>query len=349
MELNRARLIADIIAELPDSGGEQPRLPHGRIALVDSKGQTIYQWGAYDPPEDERPQVGLRLKHPLASWRLDYFASAAEFGEALAGSMFLNLVMGLSAVAIALVGMAVYFYRESSRELREAAQWVSFVNQVSHELKTPLTNIRMYGELLQDQIPEDEEKASQYVDVVVTESERLSRLIGNVLTFARQQRDQLVLRTAPGCADDVIRSVLAHFRPSLEAKGVEVEFVAGAPACVELDSDVLEQILGNLFGNVEKYAASGGFMRVGSKQDGERTLLTVADRGPGIPKGREDEIFRPFRRLSNRLTDGVTGTGIGLSIARDLAQLHGGDLRLVPSEEGACFEVELRTPQASTP
>src|SRR6185503_4134452 len=105
-----------------------------------------------------------------------------------------------------------------------------------------------------------------------------------------------------------------------------------------------EQILGNLFSNVEKYAAQGGLMEVTSRQNGSTTLIVVADRGPGIPRGQEEKIFDPFHRLSNKLSDGVTGTGIGLSIARELARKHGGDLKAVASDVGACFLLELRTP-----
>jgi signal transduction histidine kinase len=113
---------------------------------------------------------------------------------------------------------------------------------------------------------------------------------------------------------------------------------------VEFDRDAVEQILGNLFSNVEKYAASGGRMEVTSTQQGTTTSIVVSDRGPGIPKGQEERIFAPFHRLSNKLSDGVAGTGIGLSIARDLARKHGGDLRVVPSAAGASFLLELQTP-----
>jgi signal transduction histidine kinase len=90
-------------------------------------------------------------------------------------------------------------------------------------------------------------------------------------------------------------------------------------------------------------------MEVISRQNGAMTSIVVADRGPGIPKGQEQRIFDPFHRLSNKLSDGVTGTGIGLSIARDLARKHGGDLRAVQSDTGARFELELQTPPAEGP
>jgi signal transduction histidine kinase len=113
---------------------------------------------------------------------------------------------------------------------------------------------------------------------------------------------------------------------------------------VKLDPDALEQILGNLLGNVEKYAPGSGFVEVTSGSSKSTTRIVVADRGPGIPAGRGEEIFEPFRRLSDKITEGVAGTGLGLSIARELARLHGGDVRLLSGEGGARFEVTLETP-----
>ena len=228
--------------------------------------------------------------------------------------------------------------------MREAAERVSFVNQVSHELKTPLTNIRMYAELLEQKLPDGDQKATQHLGVIVSESQRLSRLIGNVLTFARKQNDKLTLHSTAGNVDQCIQLVLDHFKAALESKGVRTVFTPGADARVEFDRDALEQILGNLFSNVEKYAAAGGLLEVTSRQEARQTSIVVSDRGAGIPKGQEDRIFDPFHRLSNKLSDGVTGTGIGLSIARELARKHGGDLKAVASDVGARFLLELRTP-----
>jgi signal transduction histidine kinase len=346
---DRTRLLADIVGALPDSdtSSSYASRRQGRITLAGADGATVYQWGAYEPAAGEAPRVRLALSPPLDSWSLLYFAPATAGGSGLGGSLLLNLAAGLGALALALIGLAAYFYRESTREMREATARVSFVNQVSHELKTPLTNIRMYAELLERNIAEGDEKAVHHLDIIVSESQRLSRLIGNVLTFARQQNDKLSLHPAEGSVDRCIEFVLDHFQASLDAKGVTTRFDAAAGGSVQFDRDALEQILGNLFSNVEKYAASGGRMEVASRQQGSTTTVTVTDRGPGIPKGQEERIFAPFQRLGNKLSDGVTGTGIGLTIARDLARQHGGDLRVVPTEGGACFELRLRTPQAA--
>ncbi|HTG72115.1 MAG TPA: HAMP domain-containing sensor histidine kinase [Terriglobia bacterium] len=343
-ECDRSRVLADIVGDLPNSDPADPNVQRGRIALSGGDGVTVYQWGIYEPPQGEEPRVRLDLSPPLDAWSLLYFAPPAESGSALGGGILFNLTAGISAMVLALAGLAFYFYRESTREMREAAERVSFVNQVSHELKTPLTNIRMYAELLEQKLPDGDQKATQHLGVIVSESQRLSRLIGNVLTFARKQNDKLTLRSTPGNVDACIQLVIDHFKAVLESKGVRTVFIPGANARAEFDHDALEQILGNLFSNVEKYAAAGGLLEVTSRQEDGRTSIVVSDRGAGIPKGQEVRIFEPFHRLSNKLSDGVTGTGIGLSIARELARTHGGDLKAVASDVGACFLLELRTP-----
>ena len=346
VEADRVRLLADLMARLPGTDPKEPTLVNGSIALTGSNGALLYQWGGYQPAEGEIPRANLPLGPPLNSWRLEYFVPAGEWDAALRGSLRFSLLTALLAAGLALTGLAIYFYREQAREVREASVRMNFVNQVSHELKTPLTNIRLYAELLENQLDGDE-KSRRHLAIVVAESQRLSRLIGNVLTFARRQRKSLVLRRSPGCVDEIIAATLEAFRPALAAKEVEFIFSGHAPAAVLFDADAVGQILGNLFSNVEKYGASGGRLSVESRQAGGQTLVTVSDAGPGIRKEQSEKIFEPFHRLSHRLDDGVTGTGIGLHIARELARLHGGDLVLEPSGVGACFRLAFSTPPAS--
>ncbi|MBM4319031.1 MAG: HAMP domain-containing histidine kinase [Deltaproteobacteria bacterium] len=370
VEVDTLRLLAEIVGELPHAGPGRPERRTGRIALVDAGRRVLYRWGRYAPRPGEAAAASLSLAPPLSSWRLEHHLAQAELERARRGSTVFGLLPSLVLAAIALLALAFYFWRSQARQMREAMQKVSFVSRVSHELKTPLTNIRLYAELLEEALAEaegeegaegegggegegDGEAAAsaprsprRHLAVIVSESRRLSRLIGNVLTFSRHQRGRLALHRAPGRVDEVVRQVLEHFRLTLQERGVAVAFVPGAgEEPVLLDADVLEQILGNLLSNVEKYAAEGGRLEISTRQDAPgRTVIRVADHGPGIPPGMEEQVFAPFYRPSNRPSDQATGTGLGLGIARDLARLHGGDLRLVPAESGACFEVELRAP-----
>ena len=349
-ELDRSRWIADLIAELPQTPLPQTPAAQSRIQLVDSHDDAVYQWGAFEPPPGAAPLVEQPVSAPLSAWRFKFFVDEERF-TALAGrSADFNLIAGLSAIGVVLFLLAGVFYRQSSRELREAATRVNFVNQVSHELKTPLTNIRMYAELLAEQLQDgetaDAADAQRRVSIIVSVSGRLSRLSGNVLTFAQQQRRQIELKLQPGRIDDTIHAVIQQFQPTLQAQGVATTFDAGAGRTVTFDADAVEQILVNLFNNVEKYAAPGKRLDIVSRQQEDRTTILVSDAGPGVSRAERDRIFQPFYRVNNHL-EGPTGAGIGLSIARGLARLHKGDLRLVDSTVGAAFEIELHTPSTA--
>lgn len=336
-EIEVVALQSELITRLPGRGDSTRRREAGGILLRDASGKILYQWGDHEPLEKDPARASLSVSAPFPMWTLEYYSSLS----AGPGNMPVNLVASLLALATVLILMALYFYRENTRELRTASQKVTFVNQVSHELKTPLTNIRMYAEMLEDQVPEEDAKPRSYLKVITDECQRLSRLIGNVLTFAKSQRQELQLHKTPVIPDETIRNTLDHFRPALKSREFIIELNLDATLSQNLDSDLLGQVLGNLIGNVEKYASQGKYLGITSRQDKDTLVVIIEDHGPGIPASQQNAIFQPFQRLSNQLSDGVSGTGIGLSISRDLARLHGGDLKMEPSETGAKFKLTL--------
>ncbi|NVK41718.1 MAG: HAMP domain-containing histidine kinase [Oceanospirillaceae bacterium] len=335
--LNEARLLSDLINRLPDSGEGSGQLGNAEIRLLNGRGDLLYVWGAFRGDGAALRSQGL--SHPLGSWHLEYHAPGLQ-GETLD---WFGMVVPLLLLAAGLAGLGYMLYREHGRELRLAQQRVNFVNQVSHELKTPLTNLRLYTEMLQDRLATEEVDSGvqRYLEVLTGESQRLSRLIDNVLSFARVQRRQLHIRTETGNPDEQIERILQTFAPLLLQRGIDLSFDAGIGRPLRYDPGVLEQILNNLLGNCEKYAPDSGLLKLRSWLDGSALCVEVQDRGPGIDAGERQRIFEPFYRSSNRLTDGVAGTGIGLGLARELARVHGGDLTLEPCERGACFLVRL--------
>ena len=162
--------------------------------------------------------------------------------------------------------IAWHLYRESSREMRLAGQRVSFVNQVSHELKTPLTNISLYAELAEQRLPEDADATRECLQVVTTESARLSRLISNVLTFSKHQRGSLQPRLAEVNLQELLSGIVEQFRPVLAAKGHRLNADLSISRAVRTDADMVGQIIGNLLSNVEKYAGAGGEVILCAKQ-----------------------------------------------------------------------------------
>jgi signal transduction histidine kinase len=377
LELSPVALLADLIARLPATNPLDTTQANTHTRLVNGNGQIVYEWGSYRPAEHEKSLAMRPLSHPLGTWKLEFF------GPTLAAASAVNLwgvAAALLGLAAALVGLAWYLYREHSREVRLAQQRVNFVNQVSHELKTPLTNIRLYAELLENELefnaddspagaiqtdvdifplparegvdlaahqfephPSPAGKAQKYLGIITAESQRLSRLIANVLRFAQFQKAQFTLALQPGRVDDVVQHCVDAFQPALAAKSITVQLQAHAGGLVMLDAQALEQILNNLLSNAEKYAASGGAVHIETSQANGISTIDVRDFGPGIAPRERERVFEPFYRISSRLSDGVAGTGMGLDIARQLARQHGGDVTLSDVASGTCFRVTLRT------
>ncbi len=361
-ELSRSRLIADLIGRIPEPAPDDAILREGSMLLLDGGARPLYRWGRYLPAAGAKPRLQVALSAPLQQWSIQYFVAPGFVEATAATSRSLPLLLSLAGVAVALSALAVVLYRDQQRELLEAAQRVTFVNQVSHELKTPLTNIRLHAELLEQELPEDDEDGRRRIGVVISESQRLGRLIGNVLTFSRQQRGRMALRRVSAVPDDTVRQVLERFAPAFNSLNLAVTANLRAGEPVQIDPDALEQILNNLLSNVEKYAARGGAMLVSTRVGADRFTLVVCDRGQGIPSTQSDYIFQPFARLHDDLTEGVSGAGIGLSISRELARRHGGDLRLAQNAEerrewcaetpfsdtgGACFVATLAVSDAA--
>ncbi len=342
-DLDVMRIKSDLISILPHTSSEIET--NDLIKFMDSGGDLIYQWGTLSENDDLKPIQRLPLSSPLNGWSLEYYVSDKK--TFLSAQQFNAL--GMISLFMLLSGfLAMYLYKESRRETENAARRVNFVNQVSHELKTPLTNIRMYAELLEDNVSEEDSQNKHYLNVIVAESQRLSRLIANVLSFGRYERNKLSIQTRSGKVSHIINKCLDTFSPSLEQKQFTIVYQEQEFPEVIFDPDVLEQILNNLISNVEKYAANGKYLEIQHEQNNETTIIKVIDKGSGIPKKDMKKIFQPFYRVSDKINEGVAGTGIGLNLARELAQLHGGDVFLKSTQKGCCFEVNLSTPVTET-
>jgi len=169
----------------------------------------------------------------------------------------------------------------------------------------------------------------------------LSRLIHNVLSFSRSQRSRLQVHRREVALDALVSEVLQQFSIDFDEKRVKLETDLAFGREVQADPDAVEQILVNLLSNASKYAAAGHWLGVATGEADGHAFVRIADHGPGIPARSREKVFEPFLRLSDRLSEGVSGTGIGLTISRELARMHGGDLRVIESEQGAVFEFLL--------
>lgn len=336
--LNPQSLMKALFLRQPQPGVANPP---GRMMLTTVKGIPLHQWGKNLAGSEDAPLSHRACSEPLSQWELSYTPADEEFPKPYLFPILLGVGSGI--VLVFVVGWS--YFHESASEMRVAQQRVTFVNQISHELKTPLTNIRLYAEMAAHRAESvGDSIARRQLGVVEAETSRLDRLIQNVLNYARQQRDKLTIQPKQIVLDETVGRTAEFWKPLLQNKGFDTSVSLQGPPAVHADPDAIEQILGNLISNVDKYGNSGKWIGIRTEFDEHQTRMIVEDRGPGIPTGKRRTVFEPFERLRSDLTEGVSGTGIGLTISRELAQLHGGSLVVCPTyREGARFILTLPT------
>jgi len=247
---------------------------------------------------------------------------------------------------IVVVGVGVGVVARAARRADElSAQKTAFVSAVSHELRTPLTTLRMHAELLQEGLVAPASLATIHDDLV-RESVRLSRLVENVLAVSQLEEGRRVLELRPGDLAALIREVVEGQARHIASKGfLPVELDLPAELRCRFDAQAIEQIVVNLLDNALKYAAQGDDRRlhVSLSSTPGRAHLHVQDRGPGIPAAERERVFQRFVRVARASTAHTPGTGLGLSLVRDLARAHGGDAR-VSARPGGGADVEVWLP-----
>jgi signal transduction histidine kinase len=260
----------------------------------------------------------------------------------------LLLIWMAVALAAVLCGGVLLMYRFAAGQLRLARQQQDFVSAVSHELKTPLTSIRMYGEMLKAGWA-DEAKKRTYYEYIHSESERLSRLIENVLQLARLTRNTQQLDLKRATVAELMDLARSKVATQVERAGFTLEVRNDAPPDAEvlIDADCFAQIVINLVDNALKFSAAAQRKAVvfaARRESDGRVLVTVRDFGPGIPKSQLKRIFELFYRPRNELTRETAGTGIGLALVRQLAGAMGSRVDARNCEPGAELRVSLPPP-----
>lgn len=249
-------------------------------------------------------------------------------------------------LAVVLVGGCFMLLRLGQRQLALARQQQDFVSAVSHELKTPLTSIRMYGEMLREGWA-DEQKRKTYYDFIFHEAERLTRLINNVLQLARMSRNEQAANLSPVTVSDALAELKPRLESQLEPSGFELEISGAAEVdgqSIRIDIDWFLQIFINLVDNAVKFSANASTKRVDIEyrqlRDG-RLQFSVRDFGPGIAPDQMKKIFRLFYRSENELTRETVGTGIGLALVQQLASAIQAEVDVVNCEPGAEFRIRF--------
>jgi signal transduction histidine kinase len=342
---------ADFIERLIAPAFRESSLSSMSKLIVSYQGSILQNFAAeysrlYRPSAEQSTNELLyqsRLIAPFGDIELIYTLARLPVG---AGGQV--IIWSALVLAIVLIGGCLMLLRLGQRQLALARQQQDFVSAVSHELKTPLTSIRMYGEMLREGWV-DEAKRKTYYDFIFHEAERLTRLINNVLQLARMSRNEQV----GNLADMTVGEALAELKPRLESQlepsGFELVINGAAEvdaARIEIDLDWFIQIFINLVDNAVKFSANGAARRIEIRyqqmRDG-KVQFAVRDFGPGIEPDQMKKIFTLFYRSENELTRETVGTGIGLSLVQQLASAMQAEVDVVNCDPGAEFRIRFAT------
>ena len=217
-----------------------------------------------------------------------------------------------------------------------------FIANVSHELRTPLTAVRGYVEALMDE-PVDPAQRRTFLEIIDRHSGRMERLIRDLLRLARLDAQQEAADIRPTDVAALFQATLADLATRIERQRVQVDVVVKpAAAIIEADAAKMHDVLLNLVENAVNYSPEGAHIELEAHADGDRVVLSVGDRGPGIPGADLGRVFERFYRVDASRTRDPGGTGLGLSIARHLVELHGGKVAAANRQEGgAVFTISL--------
>ena len=234
-----------------------------------------------------------------------------------------------------------------SAQARRARLQTDFVAKVSHELRTPLASIRMFVDTLKAGGAESEEEAKMCLDVISTETSRLTSMIERLLSWGRMEAGRRVYDKRPELAATLVGEALAQLETQLKSSDVEVEVdIQDEPLGVLADRDAMDETLLNLLSNAGTSGAEEGqgavTVRVRKGKSPKRVLIEVQDDGPGIPRKEQRQVFERFYRGTLALNAQVKGSGLGLAMARHVVRAHKGRIRLRSErDEGTRFTIDL--------
>ncbi|MEW5798891.1 MAG: HAMP domain-containing sensor histidine kinase [Bacteroidota bacterium] len=244
---------------------------------------------------------------------------------------------------VVLVLGAWFVFRTIRREMELVALKSDFVSNVSHELRTPLALIRMFAETLEMGRVKTEKKKKEYYDIILHETERLTRLINNILNFSRMESRTRKFNFKPSNVNEIVQSVLAIYSYQFEKLKfrVETELAKHLPKTM-IDDEAIAEALHNLVDNAIKYSNEEKYLRIGTSANDRYIVITVEDHGIGIPREHHAKVFEKFYRVSHGLVHTAKGSGLGLAIVQHIVQSHGGTISLKSEpHNGTIFTIQL--------
>ena len=309
---------------------------------------TVYSYAGSAGESQGDLLYSSRLSTPLDSLKLIFSINRLPQGPGAAVLGWVTFVL-----AMVFAGGFITLYRLGLSQINLARQQQDFVSAVSHELKTPLTSIRMYGEMLREGWA-DEAKRQSYYEYIHDESERLTRMITNVLQLAKITRNEPNFDLKLTNVGELLSNIESKIANQVDRAGFALDFKRDESADVaeiNIDEDCFAQIIINLVDNAIKFSknAENKIIEIGSKLTSDRQVqFTVRDHGPGIPRNQMKKIFKLFYRTESELTRETVGTGIGLAIVHQLAVAMNGQVDVVNKDPGAEFKASFPAIQGAS-
>ena len=264
----------------------------------------------FDPPfSNWKATIGLKNTNLDEITRSSFLHSA--------GATFLVLLVLLLGIALTI--------RATDREARLAQAKSNFVANVSHELKTPLSLLSLFSEILELDRVKDEEKRLEYYRIIRHESLRLNKMIDNILDFSKIEAGRKTYRFAYGDMAEVIENVLFGYRYQISSSGFDMQtnIQPDLPPLL-IDREAMAQAISNLVDNAIKYSRDVRQISIVTEIRGSSLSIEIADRGIGIPRTEQAKVFEKFYRVGNGLVHDVKGSGLGLALVKHIIEAHNG-------------------------
>jgi signal transduction histidine kinase len=334
MDSIKTALLPKILDEVKKNSGLQ-------IKLIDEEKKET-------PSADKETVLEKSLTLPfrefLLPWKILISQPAFDVLERTARrENFFYGVLIIVIVVLMLLG-ALLIVRDISRKSETARLKTEFVHNVSHELKTPLTLIRLYGETLQRKRNLTNTERHESYEIITKESERLSHMINNILDFSRIEMGKKIFDFKRGDLESVIRDTLESYRYHLEKKGFSIkeEITSGLPE-ISFDKEDMAGVLINLLSNAMKFSPEKKNVTVKLFKEKSMVVLQVADEGIGISPEDQSKIFERFYRSKHKIVNESKGSGLGLTLVKHIVDAHSGKIK-IESEPGKGAVISICLP-----
>ncbi|HSO76659.1 MAG TPA: HAMP domain-containing sensor histidine kinase [Blastocatellia bacterium] len=315
------------------------------VAVNDEEGEPVIA----NQVTEETAEARVGFDFIFQRWHLIARLRQMTEAEWARRNFIINLwLWGL--MTLFLIGGIAMTLRTASRAVKLSRMKSDFVSNVSHELRTPLASIRVFGEFFKLGRVRDEAKAREYGEYIESESRRLTQIINNILDFSRIESGQKSYQFLPADISEVVADTLKMFEVTLKQQDFEIDFEAPDESLpmLEIDADAITQALLNLLDNAVKYSGPSKSIKVRLAREEGWVVISVADRGVGIPRDEHDRIFERFHRVGTGLVHDVKGSGLGLAIVKHVVEAHGGCVA-VQSEPGRGSTFTVRLPIRAEP